>query len=123
MEMEQRVVDRRVSLPVGKVKFDAHPSRISNGHANQFSRVLDNLKKYGLAILFTGFSALQGPWILRLSAGAAEFAAKHDVDGAFELFRSSDLHPGAHPRNSHLSREQGQGCPRIPAFLRGNARD
>src|SRR5437762_12866147 len=107
MEMEQRVVDRRVSLPVGKVKFDAHPSRISNGHANQFSRVLDNLKKYRFAILFTGFPALRGTWILRWSAGAAEFAAKHDVDGAFRLVRSSDLHRGAQPRNSRLPGEQG----------------
>src|SRR5256885_14946457 len=113
MEMEQRVVDRRVSLPVGKVKFDAHPSRISNGHANQFSRVLDNLKKHGFAILFAGFPALRGTWILRLSAGAAEFAAKHDVDGAFELLRSGDLHPGAHTRNSHLRSEErrvGKEC-------------
>src|SRR5438552_16029618 len=121
MEMEESVVDRRVSLPVGKVKFDAHPPRISNGHANQFSSVLDNLKKYGFAILCTGFSALRGTRILRLSARTAELAAKHHIDGACRLLRSSDLHPRDHRRNSHLFREQGQRCAPTLAFLRGNA--
>ena len=60
--MEESVVDRGVNLPVGEVKFDAHASGVPNGYLNQFSRLPDNLKKYGLTSLSTRCHGFRGVW-------------------------------------------------------------
>ncbi len=77
--MEERVVDMRVDLPVGEVKFDAHAARASDQHPDELSRILDDLKEDCLA----GISRLQRgilrTLLVRLRARVAKLAEEYDV--------------------------------------------
>ena len=77
--MEERIVDVRVCLPVGEVKFDAHAARASDQNPDELSRILGDLEEDCL----TGISRLQRGILrtlfLRLGARAAKLAEEYDV--------------------------------------------
>jgi len=52
--VEERVVNRRIGNPIGKVKFDTHSAGILDCYLDQLARIFDYLDENGFANFFCG---------------------------------------------------------------------
>ena len=79
MEVEERIVDMGVCVPVGEVKFDAHTARASDQHPDELSRILDDLEEDCFACIACLQGGILRTSFLRLGARAAKLAEEYNV--------------------------------------------